>query len=485
MKVLNCSQIKAAEENAVFNGIFSYTALMENAGKIAAKAISDKYNVSAKRICVVCGKGNNGGDGVVIAALLAKSGAFVSLYFPFGEPLTDTAQYFIPWVKDIKRVNCVDKNADIIIDAIFGIGLDRTLDNNIRQIIGDMNDNDAIKIAIDIPSGIFCDGGRDETAFSADFTVTFIAYKPCFFLPETVDFCGDVKVLDIGAPICDYAYSIIEKPSHLNRPKNSHKGTYGTALLLCGSYGMCGAQILAAKAALRSGVGLVKSIVCDKNYTAFCQSVPEAVTYPVSTLPDGAPEVFDRTILSATSSSNAMLLGCGLGKSDEAKRIVKNALLISQIPIILDADGINAIASDINILRKTKAPVILTPHPKEMSRITGLSVAEIERNRMKVAKRFAIDYGCVLVLKGTNTVVSAPDGRVFINNGGNPGMATGGSGDVLAGIMVALLAGGSAPLDAALEAVWYHSLAADNAVTKISQRALLPSDIIEELKYIP
>lgn len=485
MKVIKCSQIKAAEENAVQNGIFSYTALMENAGKAAAKAISEKYNVIGKRVCVVCGKGNNGGDGIVIASILGKMGAFVSLFFPFGEPTTDTAQYFIPCVKNIKRINFVDKNADIIIDAIFGIGLDRTLDNTTRQVINDMNECNAEKIAVDIPSGVFGDGGRDETSFVADFTVTFIAYKPCFFLPETVDLFGEVKLLDIGVPVIDYAYSIITAPHIRKRPKNSHKGTYGTALLLCGSYGMCGAEVLAARAALRSGVGLVKAIVCDKNYTAFCQSVPEAVTIPVPTLTDGTPEVFDRTILSATSSSNALLLGCGLGSSDEAKRIVKNALLISKIPVIVDADGINAIASDINILRKTKAPVILTPHPKEMSRMTGLSVAEIERNRMKIAKKFAIDYGCILVLKGANTVVAAPDGRVFINNIGNPGMATGGSGDVLAGIMVAILAGGDNPLDAALGAVWYHSLAADNAVEKISERALLPSDIIEELKFIP
>ncbi len=485
MKVLKCSQIKAAEENAVNSGIFSYADLMESAGRKAAKAIIDRYDICGKRICVVCGKGNNGGDGLVVASTLARSGAFVSLVFPFEKPQTDTAQKFIPWIDGIKINDCVDKSADYIIDAIFGIGLDRTLDNYTRQIISTMNSCDAVKIAIDIPSGVFCDGGRDETSFIADFTTTFIAYKPCFFLPETVDFCGEVVVVDIGVPVVDYAYSIIEKPKVFKRLKNSHKGTYGTALLVCGSYGMCGAQILAAKAALRSGVGLVKSIVCDKNYIAFCQSVPEAVTIPVTTTPDGTPEIFDRTILSNASSSNAMLLGCGLGISDDAKRIVKNALLITKIPIIIDADGINAIASDINILRKTKAPVILTPHPKEMSRLTGLSIEEIERNRMKIAKRFAVDYGCVLVLKGTNTVVAAPNGRIYINNGGNSGMATGGSGDVLSGIMVALLAGGATPLQAALDAVWRHSFAADNATLKITQQALLPSDIIEELKYIP
>mgnify|MGYP002512630120 CR=1 FL=1 len=344
-----------------------------------------------------------------------------------------------------------------------------------------MNECNAEKIAVDIPSGVFGDGGRDETSFVADFTVTFIAYKPCFFLPETVDLFGEVKLLDIGVPVIDYAYSIITAPHIRKRPKNSHKGTYGTALLLCGSYGMCGAEVLAARAALRSGVGLVKAIVCDKNYTAFCQSVPEAVTIPVPTLTDGTPEVFDRTILSATSSSNALLLGCGLGSSDEAKRIVKNALLISKIPVIVDADGINAIASDINILRKTKAPVILTPHPKEMSRMTGLSVAEIERNRMKIAKKFAIDYGCILVLKGANTVVAAPDGRVFINNIGNPGMATGGSGDVLSGIIASFVSQGMDTFKSAIAGVYIHGLAGDDVTEKYSMMGNTPTLMLNEL----
>ena len=485
MKVLKCSQVVAAEENAVKCGIFSYPALMENAGREAVRIISEKYNVSGKRVCVVCGKGNNGGDGVVIAALLAKLGAEVNIFYPFGEPTTDTAQKFLPLANGILKVEALNEEYDFIIDAIFGIGLDRTLDNNTRSVINAMNSSHGIKIAVDIPSGVFCDGGRDEVAFRADLSVTFIGYKLCHFLPETSEFCGETVVADIGAPIVEYAYNIIEKPNYIPRSKNSHKGTFGTALLICGSYGMSGALILSARAALRSGVGILKAIVCDKNYNVFCASVPEAVTIPVSTTADGAPEIFDRTILSAASSSNAMLLGCGLGRSDDAKRIIRSALLLSSIPIILDADGINAIASDINILRKTKAPVILTPHPKEMARMLGVTTAEVERNRIRFAKKFAVDFNCVLALKGSNTVVAAPDGRVYINKGGNPGMATGGSGDVLSGMMVAYLASGKTPLDAALSAVWWHSYAADKATEKITQEALLPSDIIEELKSLP
>lgn len=485
MKVLKCSQIKAAEENAVNNGIFSYSALMENAGREAVRLICEKYNISAAHICVVCGTGNNGGDGVVVAAMLAKHGADVCIFYPFGQPKTETAKKFLPWVTGIKVVDTIENRYDYIIDALFGIGLDRTLDGKTRSIIHKMNECCGKKIALDIPSGVFCDGGRDEMVFRADFTITFIAYKLCHFLPETSEFCGETVVADIGAPIIEYAYNTIEKPVNKPRAKNSHKGTFGTSLLICGSYGMCGALILAARAALRSGVGILKAIVCDKNYNAFCTSVPEAVTIPVSTTSEGVPEVFDRTILSASSSSTAMLIGCGLGRSEEAKRVVKSALILSNIPIVLDADGINAIAFDISILRKTKAPIILTPHPKEMARMLGVTTEEIERNRFRFAKKFAVDYNCVLVLKGTNTLVAAPDGRVYINTGGNPGMATGGSGDVLAGMLVAYLSSGANPLDAALSAVWWHSYAADKATYKISQEALLPSDIIEELKSLP
>lgn len=484
MKVLTAVQIKSAEDNAVSRGIFSYAQLMKNAGGAAAKEILNRYSVIGKRVCVLCGNGNNGGDGLVIAANLKNCGADVCLLTPIGFPSTDTALSFKDSVKDIKIIDDFIGDFDIIVDALFGIGLNRFLSEKITNLIEKINEYDCIKIAIDVPSGVFCDGGKVATAFRADLTLSFTSYKLCQLLPQTSDFCGETLVLDIGLPIDDYAYLTIDKPETVKRPKNSHKGTFGTALLFCGSYGMAGAEILSARAALRSGVGIVKALVCDKNYTAFTNSVPEAVTIPVDTDVSGVPMVYDRTILSSLSSSSALLLGCGLGRSEEARKLVTRTLEKTQIPTVIDADGINALQGGINIIRKINAPVILTPHPAEMARLCDTTTDEIESNRVKFAKKFAVENNCYLVLKGTNTVVATPNGRIFFNTTGNEGLATGGSGDVLSGMIVSRLAQGYDPLTAVLNSVWLHGAVADMLAEKMPTRAILPSDIIEGLKTI-
>lgn len=484
MKVLKKAQIRAAEENAVLNGIFSYTALMKNAGCAAADIICQHYNVQNKRVTVVCGCGNNGGDGLVVASQLSAEGAIVTVCLPLGDVKTDTARQMYPLPPDVKFSSVVEYNCDIMIDALFGIGLDRALEGAAADTIDKMNLCDAKKIALDLPSGVFCDGGVAGRAFRADLTVTFIALKPCHLLPPSSEYCGETVVADIGAPISEYEYLTTKPPVKQARPKNSHKGTFGTALLICGSYGMCGAEILAARAALRSGVGILKAVVCDKNYTAFTSSVPEAVTIPVGTAMSGAPAIDDKTLETALSSSSALLIGCGLGRSAESVKLVKRVLSLVNIPTVIDADGINALGGDINIIGKIKAPVIITPHPAEMARLCSVDTADIERNRVKYASALATEKGCVVVLKGANTVIAAPDGRVFFNTTGNAGMATGGSGDVLSGMLVAQLATGSTALRAATDCVWLHGHAADLATEHISEEALLPSDIIEELKTL-
>ena len=484
MKVLTAAQIKNAEDNAVRHGIFSYAELMKKAGDAATTEILKRYNVIGKKICVMCGMGNNGGDGLVIASNLKNRGADVTLLLPMGFPITDTSLTFKSGVDGISYTEYFDCAYDIVIDALFGIGLNRFLSEKITSLIEKINAYNCIKIAIDIPSGVFCDGGEVITAFRADLTLSFTSYKLCQLLPQTSEFCGETVVLDIGLPVDDYAYLTIERPKTVIRPENSHKGTFGTALLLCGSYGMAGAQILSARAALRSGVGIVKSIVCDKNYSAFTAAVPEAVTIPVATAENGTPMVYDRTILSGLSSSNALLIGCGLGRSEEAKKIVLRTLEKTQIPTVIDADGINALQGGINIIRKINAPVILTPHPAEMARLCDTTTDQIEANRVKFSKKFAVENNCYLVLKGTNTIVATPNGRIFFNTTGNNGLATGGSGDVLSGMIVSRLAQGYDPLDAVLNSVWIHGAVADMLAESMSTRAILPSDIIEGLKTI-
>ncbi len=484
MKVLLSNQIKTAEDNAVQNGIFSYAQLMKAAGDAATREILNRYNVIGKKVCVVCGNGNNGGDGLVIAANLKSRGAAVCLLTPIGFPATDTALAFKDDVKDIRIIDDFTGDFDIVIDALFGIGLNRFLSEKITDLVNKLNAYQCVKIAIDVPSGVFCDGGEVLAAFCADLTLSFSCYKLCQLLPQTSAYCGETVVLDIGLPLDEYAYLTIDKPQQVKRPKNSHKGTFGTALLFCGSYGMCGAEILAARAALRSGAGIVKALVCDKNYQAFTSSVPEAVTIPVPTSSTGAPVFYDRTIFSSLSNSNALLIGCGLGRSDDAKKLVISTLEKTQIPVVIDADGINALQGSINIIRKINAPVILTPHPAEMARLCGVSTDAIQLNRVKFAKKFSVENNCYLVLKGSNTIVATPNGRIFFNTTGNDGLATGGSGDVLSGMIVSRLAQGYDPLAAVLNSVWLHGAVADELAKTIPTRAILPSDIIEGLKTI-
>ncbi len=484
MKVLTAKQIKFVEDNAVENGIFSYAELMKKAGDTATKEILSRFDVLNKKICIMCGNGNNGGDGLVIASNLKKFGADVCLYLPLGMQSTDTALNFVPLVSDIKAIDTLDGEFDIIIDALFGIGLNRMLSKDLSLIIEKINLQKCTKIAIDVPSGVFCDGGEVKTAFNADLTLTFTSYKLCQLLPQTSSYCGKTVVLDIGLETDNYAYLTIEKPEKVIREANSHKGTFGTALLLCGSYGMCGAQILAALAALRSGVGLVKAFVCDKNYAAFTSSVPEAVTLPVNTLVSGVPDISERHILSALVNSTALLVGCGLGNSNDAVKCVKTILSKTNIPTVIDADGINALVGNIDIIRKINAPIILTPHPAEMARLCNTTTQEIENNRVKFAKSFAVENNCILVLKGHNTIVASPNGKIFFNTTGNDGLATGGSGDVLAGMIVSRLAQGYDPLAAVLNSVYLHGAVADALSQRMSTRAILPSDIIKGLKTI-
>ncbi len=280
-------------------------------------------------------------------------------------------------------------------------------------------------------------------------------------------------------------YKEIIKPNIPPRAAESHKGTFGTALLFCGSYGFAGAAVLAAKGCLRSGVGLVKSVVPNKIYDICAASVPEAVFLPLkSDIKGKFGKINKKMLYGHIVKANSILVGCGMGVSGNNLKIVEYLIDNAKSPLIIDADGINLVSRNIDILKRAKTPIILTPHPAEMSRLTGISVEKIQKDREKIAKEFAVKYGVYLVLKGNRTVVAAPNGEVFINPTGNAGMATGGSGDVLSGIMASLLCQSTNILSAVAAAVYIHGAAGDLAAEKFSQIALLPSDIIEELPCV-
>lgn len=481
MSVLTVDLIRRSEENAVKSGAFSFRELMYTAGTNAAEIIRENYDCGNKKIAVVCGNGNNGGDGFVIAENLAQNGADVTVITPLGSPKTEDALYYYSKAVSVKKTDIFEAEFDIIIDAVFGIGLNKQISESLLNLFLRINSSSAIKIAVDIPSGIKADTGEIlGDCITADLTVTFIAQKPCFLLPEGSNHCGKVIVADIGVKPIDKSYNIIKKPSFEKRLHNSHKGSFGTAFLICGSYGMAGAAILACKAALRSGVGIAKCLLCKDIYAPFTASVPEAVCIPSKQNKKGTLK-YSKKISNQIKGCTALLFGCGVNKSRDTFKILSHIIEKNVIPTVIDADGINLLSKNINLLKKSKAPIILTPHPAEMARLCGCTVTEIETSRIEKAKNFAADYGCILVLKGANTIIALPNGEIHINNNGNPGMATGGSGDVLSGILVSLLAQGLSPELAAKSAVYLHGEAGDKAAERLSERSMLPSDIIEEL----
>ncbi len=483
MLVLTKALIRESEENAVNSGAFSFRELMYIAGTKANEIICGITSVSGKRIAVVCGNGNNGGDGFVIAKALYGLGSEVTVIIPCGLPLTEDAKYYYDALPDdICKTSLLEGDFDIIIDAVFGIGLNRAPSEELCRLFDTINASSAMKISVDIPSGVECDNGSVlKTAVCADYTITFIALKPCFLLPSGSDYCGKTLVADIGVEPVDFVYKTIEKPYFKKRRHNSHKGSYGTALLVCGSYGMAGAAILATRGALRSGLGIAKCVMPESIYPSFTSAVPEAVCIPVKQRDNGTTISSETDIIGCVKGCNAVLFGCGSGVSEDTAKILEELITKSEIPIVIDADGINILSCSIELLRKAKAPVIITPHPGEMARLCGKSVAEIEQNRVGFARNFACEYGCTVVLKGANTIVAEPEGTVSFNVTGNPGMATGGSGDVLAGITVSLLAQGFDAVTAAKAAVYLHGEAGDKAATLKGERAMLPSDIIEML----
>lgn len=276
--------------------------------------------------------------------------------------------------------------------------------------------------------------------------------------------------------------TVIKAPVLEKRAENAHKGTFGTALLINGSYGMAGAAILSARSCLRSGIGIAKMCVPDKIYPIIAAAVPEAVALPVTSSECGRFSFTDADkILNSLNGINCIVFGCGIGQSDDNAKILELLIKNAKCPLIIDADGINLLSSHINIIRQANAPVILTPHPGEMSRLCGRAVSEIEQSRVSTAKDFAKEHNVYLVLKGSGTVAATPDGRVFINKTGNPGMATGGSGDTLTGIMAALISRDSDITRAVTNAVYIHGKAGDMAAERLSETSVLPSDLIDEL----
>ncbi len=492
MKILSTNQIRAWDQYTIDNLPITSIDLMEKASIKCVKWIQNHFSGKRKFIIFV-GSGNNGGDGIAIARFLKSSRLEVDVY-----SMSETESNSIDFNEQIKRAKAegipiysyneygdfIKSNSnDIVIDAIFGTGLNRPVSGIYGDLLHKINSLKGVKIAIDIPSGLSADFSFDHKAvFIADFTLSFQVPKLAFLLPENDAYIGEWHILDIGL-MPEYLQTIplnteLLGPNDIRgvlkpRPKYAHKGTFGHTLLIGGNYGMTGAILLASKAAIRMGTGLLTVSTLASEYGALLVALPEAM----SLLSDDPEELTFASL--DYSRYSAIGVGPGLNKKAKSLFLLKQVLKEQKSGLVIDADAINLLGEHKELLSDLPEGTILTPHVKEFDRIT--SVHKNHQQRINSARGFAVKYNCILVLKGAYTAVISSEGKCFFNATGNPGMATGGSGDVLLGMITALVAQGIEPIDAAKFGVYIHGLAGDLAADKVGQHSLIPSDIIDFL----
>ena len=498
--VLSVAQVRESETLTMNEEPISSIDLMERAGTRFAEHLLRHCPVDRfAEIVVVCGPGNNGGDGLVIARHLYLQKLPVRVLLAMPENARTTSEFetnLERWhaltspketaIQEVDYTHCYHEGETLLwqrpillIDAIFGIGLSKPLRDYHARLVEQINGSGAYIIAVDAPSGMPLDGHTNENALSilAQETYTFQFYKLAYLLPETYHRCGEVSVIDIGLrlPQGDYKMQLIEADTIkrlLHRPnKYAHKGSMGHGLLIAGNADMPGAAILAATAALRGGIGKVTvhspSKVCD----LLPASIPEAILSR-----DAHNDSFSRIDIERHPGIHAVAIGCGLGTSNTATQGLKSVLDEVCAPLILDADALNILAQHKTWLGFLPANSILTPHLKEFERLAGK--ADNDFDRIGKLRAFAQKHGVIVILKGAHTAVAMPDGKVFFNTTGNPGMATAGSGDVLTGLLLALLSQGYTPATAALIGVWLHGAAGDCAAAQYGHpTTLIASDI--------
>lgn len=496
--VVTNAQMKAAEAEADRTGV-SYSRLMYNAGCACAEEITRIVTDKAKSIAVVCGKGNNGGDGYVIANRLAELG-YSEVYAVFSAlPKTECAGHYFRVCTENTGVCIISEETFkseqstyyAAVDCIYGTGFHGSLPEDAAALIKKANKS-PVRIAVDVPSGVNSDNGEfDEDCFKPTDTIIIAAIKKGFLSPACADLLGKISVAEIG--IGEDCYSEYEarisddsfRNPFLPRKRSSHKGTYGRLMNIAGSFCYNGAAAMSTKAALRSGVGLCMLAAPRSVIAMHAASMNEATYLPLPENADGfAAEGAVELIGCQLKKMNAVSVGCGMGNNETTRKITEYVIRNADCPIIIDADGINCLSGNIDILKERKAAAVLTPHPLELSRISGIPVKDIQSDRLGTAKRFAAEYEVVLVLKGAFTVIAAPDGTAYVNPTGNPGLARGGSGDTLAGIIAAMLAQGIDPLSAAAAGVYCHGLAADILLDRLPMECMLPTDIISALTEV-
>lgn len=491
MKIVSCEQIKELDSYTIMHDHITSIDLMERASGQLFNWITAKFGIS-KRFVIFAGTGNNGGDGLALARLLGNNGYRADVQFinvsdktssDCGlnlERLKNVTNVTISHLKDISQFSVTGID-DIVIDAIFGSGLTRPVTGLQAEVIQMINKTDSLVISIDLPSGLFGEdnsNNSNENIIKADYTLTFQFPKLSFMFSENARFAGEWIVLPIGLKedaikntVSPYNYLINSDvlPLLKERSRFDHKGTYGHGLLIAGSKGKMGAAVLGAKAALRSGIGLITCHIPSLGNLIMQSAVSEAMVFT-----DKSENIISE--IGSVEIFSAVAIGPGIGTDKETQLALESILAKCSKPLVLDADALNILSLNKKLLESLPPQTILTPHPKEFERLFGKTNDSYERLQKQIAS--SKKYKCIIVCKGANTTISTPSGDVFFNSTGNPGMATGGSGDVLTGIILSLLSQGYKPADAAITGVYLHGLAGDIAASESSYESIIASDII-------
>jgi hydroxyethylthiazole kinase-like uncharacterized protein yjeF len=510
MELVTAAEMRELDRAAIEGRKIPSLRLMENAGNAVAREMERRFgSLRGKTVTIVSGKGQNGGDGLVVARLLRQKGckARVALLAAPSTLKGDAAANLKKFQRAGGRCQAIDtdtklatvlspllQTSDLLVDAIFGTGLNAPVKGVAASAIALMNASSRPIVAIDLPSGLDADTGTVlGTAVTATLTVTLARPKRGLYLGVGPNYAGVICVADIGIPAdliatAKIPVTLLDAASIRSllpvRHRAAHKGTFGHAGLIAGSAGKTGAAAMAAMAALRIGAGLV-TVATPRSVSDVLEAkLLEAMIFPV-------PETEARTLSKQALESlrafaadkTALAIGPGIGTHPDTQTLVHNLLVEVNKPMVLDADGINALAGHREMLSRAGGPLVLTPHPGEMARLLGITSAEVQRDRLGVAARLAREQHVCVVLKGAGTIVAGPDGRLAVNSTGNPGMATAGTGDVLTGIITGLLAQGLSAWDAACAGVYLHGLAGDLAASEQGEMGLIAGDVIQAIPW--
>ena len=514
MRVVSVEQMRQIEERAMQQYGIPSILLMENAAWAVVEEIRRHLEQSGKelnraRAVVLVGKGNNGGDGLAVARHLGFQGADVTVLLFAGEndlkgdaalnlrlyKGTSGKLFIIEGEKQRLVARFALAQADVIVDALYGIGMRGALPALVEEYVQEVNKSPAWVVAVDIPSGVEADTGNVyRTAIRAQATVTFGLPKLGLFLGEGPEYCGQVVADPISIPepflaaeaISTYVLTDegIRRLLPVRRLKG-HKGTHGKGVLAAGSKGMSGAAVLAGRGALRSGIGLLQIITPEGIAQELDGNIIEATVWPAPAADYLSKDAWP-IILGLTEKAQALAIGPGLGQNPSFVSVLEKVLKTVSCPVVLDADALNLLAGRPGLLegRSGNAPLILTPHPGEMARLCQCSVGEVERNRLDLALTKAVEWEAVVVLKGSVTIVASPDGRAFLNPTGNPGLGTGGTGDVLTGSILAWLAQGVSPIDAACLGVYLHGKSADELALEYGWSGFTAAEVADQLPKV-